>query len=79
MHCSVKGKVFAAVMDRQKLDNSLTLNAGFTGLILDSVGVLSPASVPGQPELKYYLYRPGGKPCKWKTSSRDKLTWVHHT
>ncbi|KAL2559360.1 Uncharacterized protein Fot_04099 [Forsythia ovata] len=41
MHCKVDGKLFAAVIDRQKIDISLILKAGFAGLTLESGEIFS--------------------------------------
>lgn len=46
MHCKVDGKLFAAAIDRQKIDISLTLKAGFAGLTLDSGEIFSDPVVP---------------------------------
>lgn len=40
MHCKVDGKLFAAVMDRQKIDMSFALKTGLTGATLDSTAAL---------------------------------------
>lgn len=36
MHCKVEGKLFAAVIDRQKIDTSFAFKAGFAGVTRDS-------------------------------------------
>lgn len=46
MHCKVDGKLFAAVIDRQKTDISLTRRARFPGLILASGETFSEPAVP---------------------------------
>lgn len=46
IHCRVNGKLFAAVIDRQKIDISFALKDGFPGLTLDSGGIWSVPAVP---------------------------------
>lgn len=46
IHCKVNGKLFAAVIDRQKIDTSFALKDGFPGLTLDSGGIWSVPAVP---------------------------------
>lgn len=46
MHCNVDGKLFAAEIDRQKTDISLTLKDAFAGVTLDSGGICSEPVVP---------------------------------
>lgn len=46
MHCRVEGKLFAAVIDRQKTDVSLTLRAGLPGMTLDSGAIRSSSALP---------------------------------
>lgn len=36
MHCNVAGKLFAAVIDLQKIDINFVFRAAFPGLTLDS-------------------------------------------
>lgn len=50
MHCKDKGKLFAAVTDRQKTDISLTLKVGLAGLILESSATFSDTGVPAKNE-----------------------------
>lgn len=52
MHCKVEGKLFAAVIDRQKIDISLTLRAIFPGFTLDSGARFSEPVVPTFHETK---------------------------
>lgn len=46
MHCKVDGKLFAAVIDRQKTDISLTLREGLPGMTLDSGAIRSSSALP---------------------------------
>lgn len=46
IHCSVEGKAFAAVIDRQKIDMSRTRIATFTGVTLESAAMLSTPTLP---------------------------------
>lgn len=48
MHCRVDGKLFAAVIDRQKTAISFAFNALFTGVTVDSGGRFSAAEEPAK-------------------------------
>lgn len=48
MHCNVAGKLFAAVIDLQKIDINFAFKAAFAGLTLDSGGTASVAKVPAK-------------------------------
>lgn len=48
MHRQVDGKLFAAVMDRQKTDINLAFKVEFTGAILESGASLSAPKEPAQ-------------------------------
>lgn len=48
MHCSVEGKEFAAVTDRQNTDISRTRIETFTGVTLQSAAMLSTPILPEQ-------------------------------
>lgn len=48
MHCKVDGKLFAAVMDRQKTDINLAFKAELAGAILESGASLSAPVEPAQ-------------------------------
>lgn len=48
MHCRDEGKLFAAVIDRQKTDINLTLKVKLAGLILHSGATFSDTGVPAQ-------------------------------
>lgn len=46
IHCKVDGKLFAAVIDRQKIDISFDFKAGLAGVTLDSGTTFWDAAVP---------------------------------
>jgi len=48
MHCKVDGKLFAAVIDRQKTDISLAFREGLPGVTLDSGAIRSTSVLPAQ-------------------------------
>ena len=55
MHCKVDGKLFAAVIDRQKMDISLTLKAGLPGMTLDSGAIRSTSALPALSVIRYVI------------------------
>lgn len=57
MHCKVEGKLFAAVIERLKIDISLTLRVRFPGLTLDSGAMFSEPVVPTFQETKTSLLK----------------------
>lgn len=53
MHCKVEGKLFAAVIERQKIDISLALSAWFPGITLNSGATFSAPAVPAKIIIMY--------------------------
>lgn len=53
IHCNVDGKLFAAVIERQKIDMSLDLRAGFPELTLNSGATSLAPAVPGKVVVMY--------------------------